>query len=617
MLYGYLNSPFVSNPFSDAAIPPSSVASPVISGSGVIGQTLSTTNGTWSGTLPITYTYQWNRNGSVILGATFNTYTLVTADGSTSITCTVTATNAGGSLSKSSNAISVSAAGDADANAFISAAAITDATQKSAIDKLVVDLKSYGIWTKMNAIYPFVGGTSLAHKYNLKDARDLDIAYRLIFSGGWIHNSNGITGNKINTFANTFLNYTTLNSGHQSLYSRSNIIETIPTYDMGVYNGGNTWQFLSLYSNANLLIGGFNSDSQPRWTLPDSSGLFINNRTASNSANLWRNGSKLIQSAQVVGAIPNLNTFIGSLNQMGTAIFPGSKNYAFSSIGDGLTDIEAANYYTAVQTFQTTLGRQVGVPIVSDSDAQAFLNAAVIEDLTQANAVNTLVTDLKGYGIWTKMKAIYPFIGGSAFAHKFNLRSPIDTDAAFRLVFNGGWVHSSTGSTPNGTNAFANTFLIPNSAISQNSACLSIYSRTNNIALINRVEMGSSNGTSTFQQVIRFNNSLGNVSLLHSPYVSAGYIATKTSGFFLTSRTGSTTFKKFEDGVLRETLTAASVSPNSINVYLGARNDSTSILYYDSKQYAFAHIGDGLTDTEAANYYTAVQAFQTSLSRNV
>jgi hypothetical protein len=129
--------------------------------------------------------------------------------------------------------------------------------------------------------------------------------------------------------------------------------------------------------------------------------------------------------------------------------------------------------------------------------------------------------------------------------------------------------------------------------------------------------MGSSNGTSTFQQVIRFNNSLGNVSLLHSPYVSAGYIATKTSGFFLTSRTGSTTFKKFEDGVLRETLTAASVSPNSINVYLGARNDSTSILYYDSKQYAFAHIGDGLTDTEAANYYTAVQAFQTSLSRNV
>jgi hypothetical protein len=28
-------------------------------------------------------------------------------------------------------------------------------------------------------------------------------------------------------------------------------------------------------------------------------------------------------------------------------------------------------------------------------------------------------------------------------------------------------------------------------------------------------------------------------------------------------------------------------------------------------------MGQGLTDTEAANYYTAVQAFQTTLSRQV
>lgn len=32
---------------------------------------------------------------------------------------------------------------------------------------------------------------------------------------------------------------------------------------------------------------------------------------------------------------------------------------AFASIGDGLTDTEAVNFYTAVQRFQTTLGRQV------------------------------------------------------------------------------------------------------------------------------------------------------------------------------------------------------------------------------------------------------------------
>ena len=35
------------------------------------------------------------------------------------------------------------------------------------------------------------------------------------------------------------------------------------------------------------------------------------------------------------------------------------KNYAFWAMGNGLTSIESSNLYTAVQAFQTTLGRQV------------------------------------------------------------------------------------------------------------------------------------------------------------------------------------------------------------------------------------------------------------------
>jgi len=46
---------------------------------------------------------------------------------------------------------------------------------------------------------------------------------------------------------------------------------------------------------------------------------------------------------------------------------PGSDTYSnysnrqqsFASIGDGLTDAEALSFYNAVQTFNTTLGRQV------------------------------------------------------------------------------------------------------------------------------------------------------------------------------------------------------------------------------------------------------------------
>jgi hypothetical protein len=44
---------------------------------------------------------------------------------------------------------------------------------------------------------------------------------------------------------------------------------------------------------------------------------------------------------------------------------------------------------------------------------------------------------------------------------------------------------------------------------------------------------------------------------------------------------------------------------------------STYQAYYGTRQLAFATIGDGLTDTDASNLYTRVQAFQTSLSRQV
>jgi hypothetical protein len=65
-----------------------------------------------------------------------------------------------------------------------------------------------------------------------------------------------------------------------------------------------------------------------------------------------------------------------------------------------------------------------------DADATAFIAAAGITNLTQAAAISTLVDDLKTYGLWTKMKALYPFVGGSAASHKFNLKDPRDLDAA-------------------------------------------------------------------------------------------------------------------------------------------------------------------------------------------
>ena len=60
---------------------------------------------------------------------------------------------------------------DPDTPAYLTATGL-DASFAPALDGLVVGLKGYGLWTKMAAIYPFIGGTAALHKWNLKDPRD-------------------------------------------------------------------------------------------------------------------------------------------------------------------------------------------------------------------------------------------------------------------------------------------------------------------------------------------------------------------------------------------------------------------------------------------------------------
>lgn len=255
-------------------------------------------------------------------------------------------------------------------------------------------------------------------------------------------------------------------------------------------------------------------------------------------------------------------------------------------------------------------------------DAQLVIAAiegtGVTLTTTQKNACATLINDFKIYGLWSKMKAIYGFLGGTAGAHKFNWKDPRDLDLSYRLVFNGGWTHSATGATPNGTNAYGDTKLTPSANLTQNSTHISYYSRTN--ALTESLEMGVLTATSArFSMELsyltngfranQYNNATGQVAAVNS----------NTTGYYISSRTNSTTHKAFKNNAqLGSTNTGApgNISDINLSMYIGGVNRAAGVIY-STKQVAFVTIGDGLTDTEAANLYTAVQAYQTALSRNV
>jgi len=89
--------------------PPVNTAPPAILGSAQQGQTLTTSPGSWSGTQPIGYAYQWQRcdtSGAncANIGSADSTYTLTSADVGSTIIVAVTASNSAGSATASSAA---------------------------------------------------------------------------------------------------------------------------------------------------------------------------------------------------------------------------------------------------------------------------------------------------------------------------------------------------------------------------------------------------------------------------------------------------------------------------------------------------------------------------------
>jgi len=256
-----------------------------------------------------------------------------------------------------------------------------------------------------------------------------------------------------------------------------------------------------------------------------------------------------------------------------------------------------------------------------DSDWAAYyqrvISAGGSLTTTEQAATLQLVLDLKSYGLWSKMKAIYPMVGASAAACRQNLKS-----SSFTGTFTSGWTFASTGVTPNGTSAYMDTgFNNQNNWTSSSNGSMGIISRTNPTAIV-QCDMGSGNDLATG----------GNSSTIYSRYagdqfysglncisVVPGSSNTSSIGFFVTSRTSSTAYTRHKRGSSTINTTVnenIGTNPNK-TVYLGAGNDVTTNAAnnFSNRQYTFCFIGDGLSQTDVDNYWTSLQTFNNALSR--
>jgi len=151
---------------------------------------------------------------------------------------------------------------------------------------------------------------------------------------------------------------------------------------------------------------------------------------------------------------------------------------------------------------------------------------------------------------------------------------------------------------------------------------ISLYSRTNNI--LAQLEMGawpSAGGVFTNRLLMALRYTDGNFQVeQYKESTSRVPVANSDSrGFYISSRTNSTTHKAYKNNSQfgsTNTGDAGNISNITLSIHIGAVN-TTVFPGYSTKEIAFSSIGDGLTDTEASNLYTAVQAFQDTLNREV
>jgi hypothetical protein len=232
-------------------------------------------------------------------------------------------------------------------------------TEKSAVNTLVLNLKSDSLWNSLDCFYPFVGGTSSSSKWNLMDPRDLDVAYRITWTGGMSFSSSGILGNGLNSGGNTYLNpqtesYTDITMG---VYINGGLVAT-PTgwYDMGGYDGSDDAMISLGFNNKTtkyVCFDGLNYITTTSGTYTASLLTGVNDGTESL---LYQNTTLVANVPQTLAQV-NRSIGIGYSNRS-SPISYSARGYSVSFIsGTGFSSGQISSLSSAINTFNTTLSR--------------------------------------------------------------------------------------------------------------------------------------------------------------------------------------------------------------------------------------------------------------------
>ena len=278
--------------------------------------------------------------------------------------------------------------------------------------------------------------------------------------------------------------------------------------------------------------------------------------------------------------------------------------------------------YGFSNTFRTLGG---GAPF--DADALAYINAAGITDTAKKTAVNTAFLDLKFYGIWSEIKGAYILKNGSASSVKFNIKNPLDTDAAFRLSFFGSWgfyTGTDGGAESSVVNSYCETFFNVSSQIEDwhNDHHMGFKSILYNEPEGNGWNVGVGNtvtgdplyGIANRRQL----NEVGQRLYDFGNYSSGGRVTDTVFsgiGFYIGSTVAANDHKLFLDGtsILSSSADPSGGVPNGTLWFSALNPTPAGLVYRLATRYSFFTFGYGLTPTQSANYTTIINTLLAAL----
>lgn len=280
------------------------------------------------------------------------------------------------------------------------------------------------------------------------------------------------------------------------------------------------------------------------------------------------------------------------------------------------------NTGTPTQTpTQTTTTTPSSTPIPGYTEADTYLEAVVVAggsvNSLMSACTRTLFAGLFSNNLWSKLDVFYPMLGGTGNSIAVQGKNP----GTYNLTFYGGWTHGYSGSTGNGTNAYADTGF-QDSLTLQNDAHYGIYSwrAVSNVGIDMGLRSTSANTRSNMytREVttagfsIHNQNTSGN----YVTFTSAGTIT--GAGWFVTDRPNSSTRKGYMNGNLLVTGSSTSVTTSPLTYYIGASNsDGGSAFGFSNRAYNFVTIGKSLNDSEHSTLASLINDFNYCIGRNV